>query len=78
MIMEVNTYRTKSGRHVGIRCGLGDVWITAYLDRDQHKGSRVRCNQIPTSDGPFRAQYELDKYAKAHGWEIAGVQEVDT
>lgn len=75
--MQGQTYTTGTGRRVGIRPGLGDIWITAYLDREQHKGGRVRCTQVPVAADPTEAQFELDKYAKLHGWAPAGTQEVE-
>lgn len=77
-MMQGQTYTTNTGRRVGIRLGLDDVWITAYLDRDQHKGGRVRCTQVPVAADPIEAQFELDKYAKLHGWIPAGMQEVES
>ena len=75
--MQGQTYITKTGRRVGIRCGLGDIWIAAYLDRDQHKGGRIRCSQVPIANTPDEMQYELDKYAELHDWKPAGIQEVE-
>ena len=73
--MKGMTYITKSGRHVGVMPGLGDVWITGYLDKATH-GGRLRCNQVPTANTPEWAQVELNKYATAHGWEPAGMREM--
>ena len=64
------TYITTSGRPVGVRQGIGDDWITVYLDHDQ-KGGRVRCTQIPVAPTRIAEQIELNNYAHDHGWKEA-------
>lgn len=75
---EGKKYRTPKGRIIGVQKGLGEIWITAYLDKAPVKKNengrlgrpRVRFIPVPTGETQEEAQKNLDDYAREHEYEV--------